>query len=203
MTYAKAIPAASEALCGRAGSQLIRAYFQNRRGRHRWIIAWLFLGPSALKQRKLVERIADLHPAIGLVIRDYDKTGASRLLSAAKMQRRPCLLAPKMQLGTGQHTPRWKRPERRITGMTSMSIHTYAEAIRAKRAQADLAFVSPVFTTSSHPGAAALGEFQARRLARRVGCPVYALGGINDTNVKRIGPGFAGFAAITALLTAV
>jgi len=122
----------------------------------------------------------------------------------AKRQRRPCLLAPRGALGFGRHVPQWQRPPRRaLQGLSmglSMSVHTAAQAMKARRSGADMVFVSPVFKTQSHVGAATLGLFQARRLARLSGVRAYALGGMDTHNVRLLGPGFDGFAGISSLL---
>jgi len=56
-------------------------------------------------------------------------------------------------------------------------VHSLRELRRARAA--DLVFVSPVFPTRSHPGAAALGRMRFAALARRAGVPVIALGGMD------------------------
>lgn len=63
----------------------------------------------------------------------------------------------------------------------------------------DAAFLSPVFATTSHPGAAALTPLRAGMIAQQALVPVYALGGVSARNAARLPPGFSGVAAITAL----
>jgi thiamine-phosphate pyrophosphorylase len=63
----------------------------------------------------------------------------------------------------------------------------------------DAAFLSPVFPTTSHPGAATLTLLRAGMIARQAMVPVYALGGVDARNAARLPPGFCGIAAITAL----
>lgn len=200
MTYAKPIPAASRALCGRSGQSLVDAFCRTQRQRRVGILAWVFLGPDQLARPDLLARVADLDPTIGLVIRDYRGTGVSSLLKLAKAQRRICLLSPANALGFGRHIPQWQRPIRQNKNPMSMSVHTAGEAMRARRKKAGVVFVSPIFATSSHPGARPLGAFQARRLARLARCTAYGLGGIEINNVKTLGPAFAGVAAISAFL---
>ncbi|MBV9550085.1 MAG: thiamine phosphate synthase [Alphaproteobacteria bacterium] len=66
--------------------------------------------------------------------------------------------------------------------------------------QVDAAFLSPVFPTASHPGAAALTPLRAAFIAAASPVPVYALGGVTARNARRLPPSFAGIAAITALI---
>jgi thiamine-phosphate pyrophosphorylase len=63
----------------------------------------------------------------------------------------------------------------------------------------DAVFLSPVFATSSHPGAASLSPLRAGLIAAQAGVPVYALGGVTARNAPLLAPSFSGIAAITAL----
>jgi thiamine-phosphate pyrophosphorylase len=76
-----------------------------------------------------------------------------------------------------------------------------AHSLRAlmNLAHVDAAFLSPVFATSSHPGAASLTPVRAAFIAAAAPVPVYALGGITARNAGLLAPAFAGLAAITAL----
>lgn len=74
------------------------------------------------------------------------------------------------------------------------ALHTW----RPPPVQCDFAILSPVFPTRSHPDRGALGAARAAALARSLPLPVYALGGIDDRNARRLS-GFAGIAAIGAL----
>jgi thiamine-phosphate pyrophosphorylase len=76
-----------------------------------------------------------------------------------------------------------------------------AHALAATHVSAvDAVFVGPVFPTSSHPGAAALGPAQLDLIARQSPVPVYALGGITADNAQQLADmKLAGLAAIGAL----
>jgi len=63
----------------------------------------------------------------------------------------------------------------------------------------DAAFLSPVFPTTSHPGAAPLSPVRAAFIAAASPVPVYALGGVMARNAALLAPAFAGIAAIGAL----
>jgi thiamine-phosphate pyrophosphorylase len=82
----------------------------------------------------------------------------------------------------------------------SASCHSAQELADAAAAGADFALLSPVFPTSSHPGAAHLGVAQFRRLAEAATLPVLALGGITVANRNELA-GY-GVAVIGALLDA-
>ena len=77
--------------------------------------------------------------------------------------------------------------------------HDRREALAGVRAGVNVLFVSPVFATRSHPGAAALGPARAARIAR--GLPIWtiALGGMDARRWRAArAAGFDGWAAIDA-----
>jgi thiamine-phosphate pyrophosphorylase len=88
---------------------------------------------------------------------------------------------------------------RRGPGLRTAPAHSRREAVAAVRAGADALFVSPVFATRSHPGAAALGRARLGLLIRGLGVPVIALGGMNAARARSLhGLGIYGWAAIDA-----
>jgi thiamine-phosphate pyrophosphorylase len=64
---------------------------------------------------------------------------------------------------------------------------------------ADAIILSNIFGTPSHPDRPGLGPFKAAAIARAIGKPVYALGGIDGQTALRLAPVFTGIAAIGAL----
>ncbi len=85
------------------------------------------------------------------------------------------------------------------TGMRTWPAHDRREAVAGARAGADLLFVSPVFPTRSHPGAAAIGVAKAAAIGRGSGIGLIALGGMNARRFRAARSlGFAGWAAIDA-----
>ena len=87
------------------------------------------------------------------------------------------------------------------TRPTSAPAHDRRQAARAARVGAVVLFVSPVFATRSHPGAAALGPAGAARIARGLGVTTIALGGMDARRWRRVrGAGFDGWAGIDAWL---
>lgn len=78
--------------------------------------------------------------------------------------------------------------------------HSVQEAIAARRAGADMIFVSPVYPTRTHPGGRTLGPVRAARITRSVRIPAIALGGMTYARFKRMKAlGFVGWAAIDGL----
>ena len=86
---------------------------------------------------------------------------------------------------------------RRGPGARTASAHSLEEARAAVRRGVDAVFVSPVFSTRSHPGGGALGVRGAERIARGVRVPVIALGGMDAARFGAL-KGFYGWAAIDA-----
>lgn len=67
--------------------------------------------------------------------------------------------------------------------------HSEKAVVAAARAGVDAVLISPVFTTTSHPGAKTLGVLRYARLARLaagMGLYVYALGGMSPGLVRRL-----------------
>ena len=69
--------------------------------------------------------------------------------------------------------------QRMSDGMWLATAHDGAEVAGAVRAGADGIFLSPVFPTASHPGAAHLGVHGFHVLAQQSPVPVIALGGMD------------------------
>ena len=67
------------------------------------------------------------------------------------------------------------------------TVHDPAEMQAANAVSADGAFVSPVFATRSHAGAAALGGSGFAGLAAEAEMPVIALGGMNPERAAALG----------------
>lgn len=87
------------------------------------------------------------------------------------------------------------------TGLRTWPAHDRREARLGQRARADALFVSPLYPTRTHPGAATLGPVAALRIARNLGIPLIALGGVSRQRWRRLrGLGFHGWAAIDAWL---
>lgn len=83
--------------------------------------------------------------------------------------------------------------------LRSAAVHDLEELRAAEGAGADLVFVSPVFPTRSHPGAAALGPEGFQLIAAQARVPVIALGGMDAAKARSLtGLNMYGWAAIDA-----
>lgn len=91
-------------------------------------------------------------------------------------------------LGAGVHlrAGRWPNAIRTQGRLITSSAHDCIELHRARRAGADVIFLSPVFATPSHPGAPSLGAIRWVHLARSASRPVAALGGIDGASIRRL-----------------
>ncbi len=91
-------------------------------------------------------------------------------------------------LGAGVHlrAGRWPGVLRRRHLLITSSAHGPADLLRAHRAGARLAFLSPAFPTLSHRGVVALGSVRWTHLARAARLHVAALGGIDGAGIRRL-----------------
>jgi len=82
----------------------------------------------------------------------------------------------------------------------SAPVHDAREIHQANRAGVDIYFLSPIFSTRSHPGQRPLNSLKARRLAALCNGPVICLGGMDARRyrLRRNLPAH-GWAAIDAL----
>jgi thiamine-phosphate pyrophosphorylase len=108
-------------------------------------------------------------------------------------------LAAALHAGVHLRAGTWPGPLR-PHGLVTSSAHNALELRRARRAGAELAFLSPVFPTASHQGAAGLGATNWTRLARIARMRVAALGGVDAGTIRRLPTRFcAGMGGIAAL----
>lgn len=159
-----------------------------------------------------------LPPNSAVIFRHYGVSGredlARRLVAVARRRNFKVLIAADARLALkvgadGLHLPEamaahgsglwraWRRPGWLVTA----AAHSPAALFRAKAAGADAAVLSPVFATASHPQAAALGAVRFASWCRRSPLPVYALGGLTASGVRRLkGSGALGFAGISGFV---
>ncbi len=143
-----------------------------------------------------------LPPGAGVVFRHYATPAAERRALLLRVRR----LAQARRLivvvaGVSSMQADGVHGRARTCGIRTWPAHTRAEALAGQRAKADALFVSPVYATRSHAEAAGLGPARAMRIARGVGVPVIALGGMDALRWRRIQRfGFHGWAAIDAWL---
>ncbi len=175
---------------------------------------WLFTD-ERVTDDALIAAVGRLPRGSGIVFRHYGLGRAARkalFLRLSKAARRRGLVlllaASAPQPGIrhdridGFHMPEWRpasaRPER--PALFSTAVHRPRGLIAAGRAGADLAFLSPVFPTRSHPEARTLGPVRFGLIARATKLPVIALGGMDAARFRRLRAlGAHGWAAIDAL----
>ena len=136
-----------------------------------------------------------------LILRHYKAPGRAALARrlAILCQRRGLRLLiagdPRLAAGCGAaglHLAEWdhhqihgwrrQHPEWLITA----AAHGTKGLIRAARAGADAALLSPAFATASHPDGSALGPWRFAALSHQSRLPVYALGGLSQGNLRRL-----------------
>lgn len=84
-------------------------------------------------------------------------------------------------------------------GLRSAPVHDLAEIRAAEREGAAFLFLSPVYSTASHPGAPPLGPARFGLLARHTRLPVIALGGMDPIRARTLfRKGAYGWAGIDA-----
>ncbi len=147
-----------------------------------------------------------------MILRDYDmprRAGlAAQLKSVTSARGLKLIIGADIELAReigadGVHCPRWYSPGAALPdGMIlTAACHDTAELRRARAMGADLALLSPAFTTGSHPGDGAMGASAFKALAASAPLPVLALGGVLEINARCLtGRNVAGIAAISAFL---
>ena len=107
----------------------------------------------------------------------------------------------------GVHLPErlaWRaRRLRRKGWLITAAAHSLRAGRRAISLGAQAVVVSPILPSESASASAPIGTLRLAVLRRKIGGPVYAMGGINGTNARRVvAAGVAGLAAVGALTPA-
>ncbi len=148
-------------------------------------VLWLFTDPQRLPDPRAA--VAALPRGLcGVVFRHDDAALGRDLARICRARRNALVVAGNWRLaaalGAGVHLRRGIGPGR--GGLVTSSAHNRVELRRAQRAGATLVFLSPVFATASHAGAAGLGV--VRWAAMAGGGGVAALGGIDGATARRL-----------------
>jgi thiamine-phosphate pyrophosphorylase len=164
---------------------------------------WAALGVEYVQLREKdlgVRELTELAAAMMAAMRHSASAEGPRLLVNAGAK--GAAEAARATGAAGIHLPgRWHAEQvgmARIAGIVSVGCHSVGEVAVARAAGADMALLSPIFPTESHPEARPLGLDALRAAARTAGkMPVYALGGVNAENAAEcIAAGAAGVAGI-------
>ncbi len=96
---------------------------------------------------------------------------------------------------------------RNILGPTAkigVSTHSLPEALDAQERGADFILFGPIFSTPSKAAyGAPQGLSQLHKIVEKISLPVYAIGGINQSNLGELkDSGIRGFAVISAIISA-
>ena len=192
------------------------AQILSRTARHPWRGPVLLLVTDDSRLPDPLAVAATLPPGSGLLLRHYDdpdRLGVAMALAALAKRRRLILLVAgdwrlAARLGAkGLHLPEglarhgvlapglgWRR-RRRV--FLSVACHSPRALGRAAELGADVALLSPVFPTASHPGAVTIGASRFGLWRTRTRLPVLALGGMGWRGAARLPRGAAaGLAAI-------
>jgi thiamine-phosphate pyrophosphorylase len=155
---------------------------------------------------RLWEAVGRLPDGAGIVFRHYSLAAEVRGKMAARLARIAdergitLAIAGDAELAKRVGADLVHNPATRDPGLPfSISVHSVEEVNRANGAA--LAFVSPVYTTSSHPSHEPLGPELAGEIARATGVPAIALGGMDAQKLAQLErEGFYGWAGIDAWL---
>ena len=112
-------------------------------------------------------------------------------------------LAHALRAGVHLRAGRWPGPQAanlRARRCITSSAHGLVDVHRARRAGAQAIFLSPVFATASHPGAAGLGAARWSAMVHQAhAARILALGGITGGTARALPRSCAGAGAIGAL----
>lgn len=172
---------------------------------------WLFTD-ERIDPAMLLAAVARLPRGAGIVFRHYGWEKHTRramfrqVRALAARRGLLLLLGGDVRTALAWQADGWHRPtndRRRVNAghlLRSAPCHDRQQLYAARREGADLAFLSPVFTTRSHPGARSLGPLRFGLWIEGAGLPVVALGGMSARRFTRLRAlGAYGWGAIDAL----
>ena len=162
------------------------------------------------------EVIAQLPPHSYVIFRDYDiKNRAEIAAYIQKICKKNNLLfgiandenLARNLKADGLHLPEYRLseiPRLKNEFFISVSCHSEASLKEAHFLFPDIAFLSPVFATSSHPesfndSSLTIGAKKFDQICKGIKLPLYALGGLNEDNISEI-KNAAGIATIRGFM---
>ncbi|WP_313802741.1 thiamine phosphate synthase [Sphingobium sp.] len=180
-----------------------------RRHRKKLPMIWL-MTDERVGEAALLAAVARLPVGkAGVVFRHYRTSRRKRralfdqVARVARSRRLVLMLGGTASQAQGWGADGWHGRDSRVAGkalLHSMPVHDEREMLAALRDGADLVFLSPLFSTRSHPGAFPLGKVRFANLARLSDVPVMALGGVRVAHRAMLkGIGASGWAAIDGL----
>jgi thiamine-phosphate pyrophosphorylase len=172
-------------------------------------IPYIWFFSDSIKTKNPLTILKQLPKNSGVVVRSYNDDNKQKIISDAINEKTKRLLtvlvAGKFKKASnldGIHYPKWaNNSQNRKYKIISISAHSGRDIRRSINVKANLAFISPVFISSSHNNNKSLGVVKLGLLARLFKIPVIALGGINNANVAKLkGLPISGCAGIDVFL---
>lgn len=159
---------------------------------NRYPVRWLLTDE---RMPDLWDALRRVPPGSGVIFRHHATPAAERLSMFRRVRR---IARARGLLLIAANPPLPVAVHGRVRGATTWPAHNRAQAIAGWKAGACLLLVSPVYPTRSHPRAKALGPVHAVRIARGLGLPIIALGGMTERRWRRHHALFDGWAGIDA-----
>ena len=158
-------------------------------------------GSSAREMQEAAQRLLPCASDQGIVVLVNDRADVALALLPTRRATRGGLIVP-----VGVHLGARSLPVALVRRhlplpVVGVSVHTLAEGIAAAADGADYLSFGHIFPTTSHPSDEPAGTDRLRELAAAVDVPVFAIGGIDATNVRKVlHAGATGIAVISAIL---
>lgn len=136
-------------------------------------------------------------------VRDALQGTGCRLLVNASIEAAAKTGADGVQLPERGPGPGEARPKLRRDALIGLSVHSVESAAQAEQDGADYVIAGHVFETGSKPGQPGRGTAFIEAVARAVGIPIIAIGGIRPGNTGDVvAAGAHGVAVLTGILAA-
>lgn len=137
---------------------------------------------------------------LALRLRKLTKSKKARLIINDRLDVAMAIKADGVHLGRGSFPSELARFILGPQKIIGRSIHSLSEFSRREEKFLDYIIVSPIFKTSSKPGARPVGLGLLKRLKEKTSLPLYALGGIKAGNVNLLKEKACGVAVISAII---
>lgn len=160
-------------------------------------------GSSAREMLEAAQRLLPCATEQGVVVTINDRADVALALLPTRQATRDGLVIP-----VGVHLGARSLPVSLVRRhlplpFVGVSVHSIEEGIAAARDGAAYLTFGHIFPTASHPGDAPIGLGQLRDMVAAVDIPVFAIGGIDATNIRDVlDAGATGIAVISAILKA-
>ena len=152
---------------------------------------WYLTDPIKTKYPYLT--INSLTNNTGIIIRPYNLQNKNnyikKIIKSAKKKSLIKLIAGTHNQSAdsdGAHIPKWQYKKPKNMKIISTSVHSLKDIRKCLNLEANIAFISPIFKTSSHKNKKYIGVVRLGLMSRNIKIPVIALGGINDENIKKL-----------------